>query len=271
MDIFRFVANSRKIAGALALSGAVLGTGAAMAESRASGEIATLTAIAQTDPLGASGKQDESFRNQFRAWQAHDAPRAQAAARLSVNTMPTLANIAIQTDSGLGHVTFGRALDAEGRPIDLSRIRSPGTDFRAGPCQDRWGQSQCRRACRFRVRTLTSGFGTRQHPIYGGRRAHSGIDLAAPAGTPIYATADGMVGRAQWQGGYGLFVEMEHGGGLATRYGHMSRLNVAAGQQVSKGDIIGYVGSTGLSTGPHLHYEIRVNGQAVNPVSRGRR
>ncbi len=113
---------------------------------------------------------------------------------------------------------------------------------------------------------LTSSFGMRNHPILGGRRAHKGIDLGAPIGTPIYATADGVVSKASWFGGYGLYVSLEHGGDLETRYGHMSRLNVAEGQMVHKGDVIGFVGTTGNSTGPHLHYEVRVDGQAVNPI-----
>jgi murein DD-endopeptidase MepM/ murein hydrolase activator NlpD len=113
---------------------------------------------------------------------------------------------------------------------------------------------------------LTSNFGLRQHPLLGGLREHSGVDLAAPIGSPIYATSDGVVGAANWRGGYGLSVSLEHGGGVETRYGHMSQLNVAAGQQVRRGDIIGLVGSTGLSTGPHLHYEVRLNGRAVDPV-----
>lgn len=113
---------------------------------------------------------------------------------------------------------------------------------------------------------LTSDFGMRWHPVLGGRRQHKGIDLAAPIGTPIRAAADGVVGRADWFAGYGLYVSLEHGGQIETRYGHMSRLNVAAGQAVRKGDIIGYVGSTGRSTGPHLHYEVRVAGEAVNPM-----
>lgn len=113
---------------------------------------------------------------------------------------------------------------------------------------------------------MTSSFGMREHPVLGGRRAHTGVDLAAPVGTPIYATADGLVSKAAWFGGYGLFVSLEHGGELQTRYGHMSRLNVAEGQAVRKGDVIGYVGSTGRSTGPHLHYEVRVDGAAVNPI-----
>lgn len=113
---------------------------------------------------------------------------------------------------------------------------------------------------------LTSGFGMRWHPVLGGRRAHKGVDLASPIGTPIHAAADGVVERADWFSSYGLYVALEHGGNIETRYGHMSRIAVAAGQQVHKGDIIGYVGTTGRSTGPHLHYEVRVNGEAVNPI-----
>jgi len=113
---------------------------------------------------------------------------------------------------------------------------------------------------------LTSTFGMREHPVLGGRRAHKGVDLAAPTGTPVYATADGQVEKAEWFSGYGLYIALDHGGSMETRYGHMSRLNVAAGQQVRKGELIGYVGSTGRSTGPHLHYEVRVSGEAVNPL-----
>ena len=105
-----------------------------------------------------------------------------------------------------------------------------------------------------------------QVQVSGGRRAHKGVDLAGPTGTPIHATADGLVAKADWFSSYGLYVQLEHGGNLQTRYGHMSRLNVGAGQRVKKGDIIGYLGSTGRSTGPHLHYEVRIAGEAVNPV-----
>lgn len=113
---------------------------------------------------------------------------------------------------------------------------------------------------------LTSGFGMRWHPVLGGHRQHKGVDLATPIGTPVHAAADGVVGRADWFSSYGLYVAIEHGAALETRYGHMSRLNVAAGQYVHKGDVIGYVGMTGRTTGPHLHYEVRVDGQAVNPI-----
>jgi murein DD-endopeptidase MepM/ murein hydrolase activator NlpD len=113
---------------------------------------------------------------------------------------------------------------------------------------------------------LTSGFGMRTHPVLGGRRQHQGIDLAAPTGTPVYATADGIVSRADWYSSYGLYISVNHGASMETRYAHLSRLAVAAGDEVKKGDLIGYVGSTGRSTGPHLHYEVRVDGLAVNPI-----
>ena len=113
---------------------------------------------------------------------------------------------------------------------------------------------------------LTSNYGMRTHPVIGGRRNHKGVDLAAPTGTPVFATAEGIVSRADHYSSYGLYISLQHGAALETRYAHMSRLAVAAGQRVSKGDVIGYVGSTGRSTGPHLHYEVRMDGVAVNPI-----
>jgi murein DD-endopeptidase MepM/ murein hydrolase activator NlpD len=113
--------------------------------------------------------------------------------------------------------------------------------------------------------TMTSGFGMRTHPVLGGRRNHKGIDLAAPIGTPVYAPADGLVARADWFSSYGNYIQIEHGGELQTRYGHLSGFAVHAGERVHKGDLIGYVGTTGRSTGPHLHYEVRVAGEAVDP------
>lgn len=113
---------------------------------------------------------------------------------------------------------------------------------------------------------ITSDFGWRRNPISGNFQPHRGMDLAAPSGTPIVATMDGTVAAAGWHGGYGLLVSLDNVEGLETRYGHLSRLAVSEGQQVRKGDVIGYVGSTGNSTGPHLHYEIRVGGQAIDPA-----
>lgn len=112
----------------------------------------------------------------------------------------------------------------------------------------------------------TSPFGYRIHPILRYRRLHTGIDFGAPMGSPIVASAPGRVQSAGWDGGYGRAVRINHGGGILTLYGHMSRTAVAAGQQVAAGQVIGYVGSTGLSTGPHLHYEVHRNGQRIDPA-----
>jgi murein DD-endopeptidase MepM/ murein hydrolase activator NlpD len=114
---------------------------------------------------------------------------------------------------------------------------------------------------------ITSGFGRRVHPILRFARMHRGIDFGAGRGTPIHATADGQVTRAGWAGGYGRQVRIAHGDGLATSYSHMSRMVVEPGRFVRQGQLIGYVGSSGLSTGPHLHYEVLRNGHAVNPMS----
>ncbi|WP_379548477.1 M23 family metallopeptidase [Qipengyuania sp. DSG2-2] len=113
---------------------------------------------------------------------------------------------------------------------------------------------------------LTSGYGMRTHPVTGGRRAHKGIDLAAPTGTPVYATADGTVERANWFSSYGKFIKIDHGASMETRFAHLSKIFVSAGDRVKKGQLIGHVGSTGRSTGPHLHYEVRIDGKAVNPM-----
>ena len=112
---------------------------------------------------------------------------------------------------------------------------------------------------------LTSGFGMRRHPILGYRRMHSGVDFSARYGTPIVAVTDGRVSAAGRMGGCGIAVRLSHGNGLSTRYCHMSRMAVNSGQQVRRGQVIGYVGSTGLSTGAHLHYEMYRNGRAVDP------
>jgi len=114
--------------------------------------------------------------------------------------------------------------------------------------------------------SFTSGFGTRSDPFQGRAAMHAGVDLAGPVGTPIYATADGVVGRSEWSGGYGNLIELDHGKGIQTRYGHLSRSLVSPGQRVKRGDQIGMMGSTGRSTGSHLHYEVRIDGKAVNPI-----
>lgn len=114
---------------------------------------------------------------------------------------------------------------------------------------------------------LASGYGYRVHPVYKVKKMHSGIDFAAEIGTPIYATADGKVAVVDVKfSGYGKMVEVDHGFGYRTRYAHMHEFAVRAGQNLKRGDLIGYVGNTGMSTAPHLHYEVLINGEQVNPV-----
>ena len=117
------------------------------------------------------------------------------------------------------------------------------------------------------IMKFSSGFGYRKAPTRGASRNHKGIDIPGPVGTPIVATADGIIGRAEWVGGYGKFVEVNHGNAVQTRYGHLSAMNVIRGQRIRKGDILGYMGSTGRSTGSHLHYEVRIAGEAINPIA----
>jgi murein DD-endopeptidase MepM/ murein hydrolase activator NlpD len=113
---------------------------------------------------------------------------------------------------------------------------------------------------------FTSGYGYRRDPKTGGRRMHSGVDFAGPVGTPLYATADGVVTHAGWLSGYGRLVKIKHEFGIETRYAHMSKIRVKVGQRVSRGERIGDMGASGRVTGPHLHYEVRVGGKAVNPM-----
>ncbi|MDW7691995.1 M23 family metallopeptidase [Flammeovirgaceae bacterium SG7u.111] len=118
------------------------------------------------------------------------------------------------------------------------------------------------------LKRLASGFGMRYHPILKIRRMHAGCDFSAKIGTPIYATGDGVVTKvATVRRGYGKHIEITHGYGYKTRYGHMSGFNVVKGQQVKRGQVIGFVGSTGLSSGPHLHYEVHYQNRPVNPVN----
>ncbi len=113
---------------------------------------------------------------------------------------------------------------------------------------------------------ITSRFGYRKSPFTSRREMHKGLDISAPTGTPIYATAEGKVVKIQRDNGYGKNIMVDHGGGIVTRYAHLSGYAVKQGEQVQRGQLIAYVGNTGRSTGPHLHYEVRLNGVPVNPL-----
>ena len=204
--------------------------------------------------------------------------RALAGAGLLAAAAPALAEEAAPDDAANldasapppVHITISRAADLQGTPAYAVRtgVGDSGSEIAFSYVRPRAlpAVGSIPRGMPLAARALTSGFGMRVNPVTGLYAEHAGIDLAAPVGTPIMATADGVVGRAGWAGGYGLMVAVENGGGRETRDAHMSRIAVAPGAQVHAGEVLGYVGSTGRSTGPHLHYEMRVNGQPVDPL-----
>lgn len=115
---------------------------------------------------------------------------------------------------------------------------------------------------------MASGYGYRIHPIYKVRKLHTGTDFSAPTGTPIYATGDGKVSTyKRSRAGYGNHIVIDHGYGYQTLYAHMSKVDVKRGQKVKRGDVIGYIGSSGRSTAPHLHYEVIKDGRKINPIN----
>jgi len=163
-----------------------------------------------------------------------------------------------------GGLIYARLDRAHGDPIELLHWTHPGS-------ADQYFLADGSSAKKGLIRTpvegahITSGFGFRFHPILGYSRMHQGMDFGAITGSPILAAAAGRVGFAGWHGGHGNYVRVDHNPRLATAYGHMSRILVHPGQMVAQGQTIGLVGSTGLSTGPHLHFETWLNGQAVDP------
>jgi murein DD-endopeptidase MepM/ murein hydrolase activator NlpD len=185
----------------------------------------------------------------------------------AVSVTPAYANSAAASDSF--------RVKPEDLKSNQTALGTSDPEFRA--LNDSWGRIIGTSATKVQVAVpsinpvevmkFSSGFGYRNAPTRGASRNHKGIDIPGPVGTPIYATADGVIGRAQWLGGYGKYVEINHGNAVQTRYGHLSAMNVVPGQAVRKGDILGYMGSTGRSTGSHLHYEVRIAGEAINPTA----
>lgn len=234
MVVSRVKTKFRAFASTAAGLSAVFGISPAIANSSAD-IVAPMREASTTQ----SATGDEQFRDLFSSWQSLDKAKG-----------PGLAAVGAAAEANRNNLT------ASARVRGAASVTSPATSMRSAIPS---------RAPIDGVR-LSSDYGMRTHPVTGGLRAHKGIDLAAPIGTPIFATADGVVSKAEWFGSYGLYVSLQHGSNLETRYAHMSRLNVASGQRVRRGDIVGFVGSTGRSTGPHLHYEVRVDGVAVNPL-----
>jgi murein DD-endopeptidase MepM/ murein hydrolase activator NlpD len=168
----------------------------------------------------------------------------------------------------------GAEREAMGGPLELL---ATGADGDVDPRFERLGLSLARMAALERgldgipqvrpaaLAAMTSGFGYRSDPFNGAAAMHSGLDFKGPIGAPIYAAADGRVSFVGTKAGYGKVVEISHGNGLMTRYAHMSRFNSSVGQAIGAGQVIGAIGNTGRSTGPHLHFEVRIHGRAVNP------
>ncbi|KQT34850.1 hypothetical protein ASG29_01450 [Sphingomonas sp. Leaf412] len=180
--------------------------------------------------------------------------------------------VADQRRAATGEVETGAlqfaGLDQGGRRLQLVRWDGRNPDGDGGSFWDANGRYETRGTMGMPVAgRVTSTFGMRLHPLLGFMRMHKGMDIGAPHGAPILAAVDGVVAFAGRSGGYGNFIKLAHPGGLASGYGHMSRFAVRAGQRVRRGQVIGYVGSTGISTGPHLHWEVWKNGRPVNPRS----
>jgi murein DD-endopeptidase MepM/ murein hydrolase activator NlpD len=221
------------------------------------------------DAMNASAKNDlpASARQQL-AWSLADVFEYRVDMSRDLQTGDEFKVIAERLVTPAGAVRIGNVIGAafklSGTIIDAVRFSSESV---SGQYFDQNGKSM--RASFLRAplefRRISSVFGGREHPVLGGFRLHKGTDYAADRGTPVRAIGDGVVVRASWGGGYGNVLEIRHRNGFVTRYGHLSRFNVRAGQRVSIGETVAYVGSTGLSTGPHLHFEVLVNGQQRDP------
>lgn len=179
-------------------------------------------------------------------------PDRETSAPVTVAAPPPAGSVTVLVAPAGPAVKIARAADGAGAMASVEPLPGPDT---AEPASSR-----------NRKVGVSSGYGYRIHPIYRSVRFHSGIDLARPAGTRVLAATGGIVTRAGWAAGYGLLVTIDHGSGVETRYAHLASIAVGPGQRLGKGDLIGLVGSTGRSTGPHLHYEVRRNGRAVSPV-----
>ncbi|MFZ3481875.1 M23 family metallopeptidase [Sphingomonas sp. 3-13AW] len=234
-------------------------------------------AAAEIEPLRIYGKVDVDLRPALETAGVPDGEVEQYVKLISREVSPDTVGPGDRFD-----VVLARKLNAQGQP-EIGKImyaglyRTDGVNVRLAEWQLRGRRSwfeaeEVGRTYQAIQRpvpgVVSSNFGPRHHPILGYTRMHKGMDFRAGYGTPILAVQTGYVRTAGWNsGGYGNHIELQHGAGLTTTYSHMSRLTARAGQLVQQGQIIGYVGATGLATGPHLHYELRRHGQAIDPAT----
>jgi murein DD-endopeptidase MepM/ murein hydrolase activator NlpD len=221
------------------------------------------------DAMNASAKNDLPLgARQALAWSLADVYEYRVDMSRDLQTGDEFKVIAERLVTPSGAVRIGNVIGAtfklSGTIINAVRFASSSV---SGQYFDQNGKSM--RAAFLRAplefRRISSVFGGREHPILGGWRLHKGTDYAADRGTPVRAIGDGVVVRASWGAGYGNVLEIRHRNGFVTRYGHLSRFSVRAGQRVSIGQTVAYVGSTGLATGPHLHFEVLVDGKQRDP------
>jgi hypothetical protein len=196
-------------------------------------------------------------------------PRQPARVRRSVTLGPEGAELRVITLGTQASSLAGVPPLPRTRPVraeDLETVAFASGSASLGPTRLRPGMRPLRWPLDGAL--VSSGYGPRRHPILGGTRRHGGVDLTAPSGTPVRAAADGAVRYFGRNGSYGRFIRLDHGFGLETAYGHLSRyaLGLRRDRRVRRGEVIGFVGSSGLSTGPHLHYEVRINGRAIDPL-----
>jgi murein DD-endopeptidase MepM/ murein hydrolase activator NlpD len=196
-------------------------------------------------------------------------PRQPARVRRSVTLGPEGAELRVITLGTQASSLAGVPPLPRTRPVraeDLETVAFASGSASLGPTRLRPGMRPLRWPLDGAL--VSSGYGPRRHPILGGTRRHGGVDLPAPSGTPVRAAADGAVRYFGRNGSYGRFIRLDHGFGLETAYGHLSRyaLGLRRDRRVRRGEVIGFVGSSGLSTGPHLHYEVRINGRAIDPL-----
>ncbi|MGB4845094.1 MAG: peptidoglycan DD-metalloendopeptidase family protein [Ferruginibacter sp.] len=223
--------------------------------------LATKTKMLQQQMAELEKRDNEVYRSIFEANPLSDSARTKA-----IEKKKEIAKINLIKDDELGteiaktlnNITARVAYQFESYSAIEKLINNQETKIASIPAIQPISNKQLTR--------IASGFGYRIHPIYGIAKMHSGLDFTAPQGTPIYATGDGVVKTAGMSTGTGNHVIINHGYGYETEYMHMVRIKTRAGQRVKRGEVIGWVGSTGASTGPHVHYEVHINGNPVDPV-----